>query len=83
VIVNLTIILCTTLVTISDGKCTRAHAAHVMQQSFRATDRDEATRRCTHRAYQQLEAFNKSSQEPLSVAWSCSVVDPQKPPAKK
>src|SRR6476620_8209551 len=75
--VTFSIAICTTLVAIPDGTCSRENALQVFEKPLHLIDTAEPGSACTREAYGYLQSFPRPKGEPLTISWTCSVATPQ------
>ncbi len=75
--VTFSIAICTTLVAIPDGTCSKENALQVFEKPLHLIDAAEPASACTREAYGYLQSFPRPKGEPLTISWTCSVATPQ------
>jgi hypothetical protein len=70
--VTFSIAICTSLVAIADGTCTKENALQVFEKPLQLTDAAEPGPACTREAYGYLLSFPRPRGEPLTISWTCS-----------
>jgi hypothetical protein len=75
--VTFSIVICTTLVAIPDGACSKQNALQVFEKPLHLTDAAEPASVCAREAYAFLQSFPRPKGEPLTISWTCSPGTPQ------
>ena len=75
--VTFSIAICTTLVAIPDGTCSKENALQVFEKPLHLMDAADSGSACTREAYGYLQSFPRPKGEPLTISWTCSVAAPR------
>ena len=72
---NISVLICTSMIAISDGSCTDSNAIKRIQDTFQVSSPSAISNTCMHLAYERFLSFPRPRGETLAMTWSCSAKD--------